>query len=280
MLRPMLARHYEDGPSCQFQPGLLAQPKLNGIRALYSNNILQSRDGHYWPSHRLAALRDSLRHLPSEYVFDGELYCHGLPLSAINSRVAVNRVDDHPDAATIEYHVFDVMSRRPMLERVRFLSSLQSRLDGVPLLRFVPTYVVRRRADADALHLHWRSAGYEGSMYRQPFDPYPTPSLSKRADLRVPSLLKRKDWFDIELPIVGLRSGQGKHAATMSCFVLRLPNGSTFEVSSGPSDAERALYHALGARLIGQLCRIEYRELTPDGIPFHTRIECVELPPH
>ncbi len=280
MLRPMLARHYEDGPSCQFQRGLLAQPKLNGIRALYSNGILQSRDGHYWSPRRLVALREALRQLPSDYVFDGELYLHGMPLAAINSRVAVNRIDDHPEAATIEYHVFDVMSRETMLTRLRFLSKLKSRIDADSLIKFVPTYVLRSRADADALHAHWRASGYEGSMYRHPLEPYPTPSLCRRADLRVSSLLKRKDWFDIELPIVGLRSGQGKHSSTLSCFVLRLPNGSTFEVSSGPSDAERALYHALGARLIGQMCRIEYRELTPDGIPFHTRIECVELPTH
>lgn len=279
MLRPMLARHYEDGPSCQFQRGLLAQPKLNGIRCLVEQRNMQTRDGCFWKPHRMTALREQLATLPANVVFDGELYLHGMPLSEINSRTAVHRIEDHPEHARIEYHIFDVMSRAPMLQRVRYLSKLQKHLDA-PLIRFVPFYVLRSRADADALHLHWRRSGYEGSIYRRPLDPYPTPSLCRRADLRVPSLLKRKDWFDIELPIVGMRSGQGKHANTLSCFVLRLPDDRTFEVSSGPSDAERALYHALGNRLIGRMCRIEYRELTTDNIPFHTRIECVELPPH
>lgn len=276
----MLARFFGDGPSCQFVPGLLAQPKLNGVRCLVENGAMLSRDGHRWHPSRLPALRRALDALPRDVTFDGELYRHGESLAWINSRVAVNRIEDHPEHALVEYHVFDVLSRRPMFDRIRYLAQLARTFSPSSLVRFVPTYVVRSRADADTLHLHWRSVGYEGSMYRRPFDPYPTPRFCSRADLRVPSLLKRKDWLDITLPIVGMRSGTGKHAATMSCFVLRLSDGRTFEVSSGPSDAERALYHAFGSRLLGQMCRIEYRELTLNGIPFHTRIECVELPPH
>ncbi len=276
----MLARHYGDGPSCQFRPGLLAQPKLNGIRCLVEGTAMQSRDGHLWAPHRMTALRRELALLPTDVVFDGELYLHGLPLSEINSRTAVRRIDDHPDAGVIEYHIFDMLSRAPMLQRIQYLSRLRNRLNGLRLLRFVPTYVLRDAATADALHLHWRSNGYEGSMYRDPHAPYPAVGLCPRADLRVPALLKRKDWLDMELPIVGMRSGVGKHAATMSCFVLRLPDGRTFEVSRGPSDAERYSYFAFGNRLLGQLCRFEYRELNQYGIPTHTRIESVDLPAH
>ena len=40
--RPMLAKTYGDGPSCQYKPGMLVQPKLNGIRALYHNGTFVS----------------------------------------------------------------------------------------------------------------------------------------------------------------------------------------------------------------------------------------------
>lgn len=269
----MLAKTYGAGPSCQYTPGMIVQPKLNGIRALYCNGTFVSRDGEQWSTACLTHLRNDLSHI-TDICLDGELYCHGLPLQTINSRIAVVRTTPHADERSIQFHVFDYVSREPCVVRLLQLSRMLRETEHVKL---VASYIPSSPSMVESHYKHFKTHGYEGMMYRCPYSPYAIPGEHPRKDNRVHWLLKRKDWFDLDAVIVGLESGEGKHANTLSRFVLRW-NNKEFRVSSGPTDAERLEYWQLGDALLGQRCKIEYRELTEHGTPFHGRIVYVELP--
>lgn len=271
----MLAKTYGDGLSCQYKPGMLVQPKLNGIRALYHNGTFVSRDGEVWSANCLTHLRDALTPF-RDVILDGELYVHGQHLQAINSRIAVVRTTPHPEESTIQFHVFDYISRESAFVRAAVLSRA---LRTHPNEHICPvaTFFTQSMQEADIYYARFKASGYEGMMYREATAPYALMDNCKRKDLRTSWLLKRKDWLDLDAIILGQGEGTGKHAGTMSYFTLEW-NGKVFEVSSGPTDAERHLYYKLGPALVGQRCKIEYRELTSEGTPFHCRIVQVELP--
>lgn len=271
----MLAKTYGSSPSCLYTPGMIVQPKLNGIRALYHNGTFTSRDGETWSPNCLLHLKHELQNF-RDVVLDGELYIHGQPLQTINSRCAVVRQTPHPEEDTVEFHIFDYISREDNLTRCHTLTD-RLRNSSLQRTRCVCSILTSSELEANSHYLAFKKAGYEGMMYRDPLAPYALPDNCKRKDLRTSWLLKRKDWLDLDAIIVGMGEGLGKHSSTMSYFNLDY-NGIQFEVSSGPTDQERLLYYKLGPRLFGQRCKIEYRELTPDGKPFHCRIVQVELP--
>jgi len=277
----MLAKTYQDGPSCQYSPGMMVQPKLNGIRLMYLNEQFVSRgmgleQGKVLDIRRLIHIRPLLLRFPN-IVLDGELYRHGMSLQQINSRARVASTDAHPDEIALEYHVFDYVSRMPFAERFIHLVQLFRDLPPNGKLRLVPTYLTRSEQEANRHYAQFLSEGYEGMMLRRPDSPYALSDTCSRKDLRVADLLKRKVWIEVETVIRGVESGEGKHANTMSKFVLQWGD-KVFRCSSGPSDAERELYIQLGTKLHGCKCRIEYRELTEYGTPFNARITHVELP--
>lgn len=279
LVRPMLAKTYQDGSSCQYAPGMLVQPKLNGIRLMYLNGQFVSRgmgleQGKILGDRRLFHLLPELVSFRN-IVLDGELYCHGMSLQQINSRARVSSHDPHPDEASLEYHVFDYVSREPFARRIAQLSRVFRR--SFRHVRLVPTYPTRSELASDSYYLRFIRLGYEGLMYRRPDAPYALLNECSRKDLRTADLLKRKQWIEIDTTIRGMSSGEGKHSDTMSKFHLDW-NGIEFSCSSGPSDAERELYWRLGKQLNGQTCRIEYRELTEQGTPFNARITHVDLP--
>lgn len=279
LIRPMLAKTYLDGPSCLYTPGMLVQPKLNGIRLMYLNGRFVSRgmgleQGKILADRRLFHLQCELARF-KDLVLDGELYCHGMSLQQINSRARVSSHDPHPDEAALEYHVFDYVSREPFALRIAQLARVFRH--SMKHVRLVPTLVTRSELDANSHYERFLRAGYEGMMLRAPDSPYAIVGECGRKDLRVSWLLKRKQWIEIDCVIRGLETGDGKHSNTMSKFVLDW-NGKVFKCSSGPSDAERILYYELGPQLHDRTCRIEYRELTEYGTPFNARITHVNLP--
>jgi len=271
--RPMLAKTYGSAPSCLYTPGMFVQPKLNGIRMMYCNGVCWSRDLEVWRAGHLQHIRDSLSAV-GDIILDGELYLHGLPLQQINSQVAVNRTTPHKDEAAIEYHVFDYVSREPLHQR---LANLSHFLPVSKSVKLVPSYMTRSPEEADHIYQSMLSARYEGMMYRHPTMPYAIVGEHPRKDNRVAWLLKRKEWLDLDAIIVGVAEGKGKHANTLSTLRVKWRD-KVFEISSGLTDIERAELWQYGRLLIGCAVKIEYRELTGNGTPFHGRIVCVEIP--
>jgi DNA ligase-1 len=114
-----------------------------------------------------------------------------------------------------------------------------------------------RCAGIDALQAELarvQSLGGEGLMLRQPGSLY----VSGRS----PTLLKVKTFHDAEGKVVEHLPGKGRHQGRLGAVVVELPNGLTFAVGSGFSDAERQSPPPVGSAIT-----YRYQEMTDRGVP-------------
>lgn len=75
----------------------------------------------------------------------------------------------------------------------------------------------------------WRTADYEGMMYRQN-TPYGLLQDCTNQENRWDTLLKRKDWLDEECEIVGVQMGTGKYTDCVDYFqIIKTCTANKFE---------------------------------------------------
>lgn len=256
------------------------QPKLNGVRGLYSTGIFQSRDNHVWKRAVVSHLLDELTAAcPPYLILDGELYLHGKSLQQINGAISVNRLAPSPLTPEIEYHVFDCISTHdlhlPFSKRLEILHSLQDRLvaTGGKRIKIVPTTFVAEPGLDETLFASYRKAGFEGLMYRDSNSPYGFEEECGNKENRWKRLLKRKEWQDDEFEIVDIIETIGEKGNGGFQLVCKTKSGATFNVGSGLSDAE--LKHYLEETPIGRPARIRYECLSDGGIPLKPTIEAI-----
>lgn len=275
----MLAKKYSDFVD-RFQFPCHVQPKLNGVRMLYNNGQLQSRDEHLWKSNILRKIRKALSEVPSTYILDGELYVHGMSLQEINSRASVNRVDPHPHEDDVQYHIFDIVDVEdpylPFSERINLLYLLFHRsLDAFPkYIQMVPTVEAEHKGDADYLYFHYKQINFEGLMYRVSSAPYGFLSNCSNKENRWNVLLKRKSELDANCIIVDVHEGSGKYQNMVGSLVLEFPGSKVrFNAGSGLTDEQRQKY--MDQPPIGHVSRILYEMLSDDGVPLKPIVDCV-----
>lgn len=269
----MLAFRYQD-KGHRLPPVFHVQPKLNGVRALCQQGKFQSRDEIVWHEDKLLHLSIHFAHLPPNLVFDGELYLHGCSLQRINSAVSVNsklRTDLTP---SIEYWVYDMFDSHnptmPFDERFYHLSAMLSGI-GSPVI-VCPTFRVNKER-AEIFFAKAKKERFEGIMYRDSNAPYGIEVNCTNKENRWPCLLKRKDFLDAEVVVVGVEPGIGKYADAMGALVCEYSNGKTFKVGSGFSDAERFRY--IVDPPIGYKIRINYEMLSDNGTPLKPTFEAL-----
>lgn len=245
------------------------QPKLNGLRCLYNKGIFQSRDEKVWHPGKVAHVIDALATIPDNWVLDGEWYCHGLSLQQINSAMSVNSQLTTEITPTIQFWVFDGFNKSNPLEPFyeRF-AKIQGLLRNLPQtadqVQLVPTY----RCDiplAEHMFANAKRQHFEGLMYRVRESSYGHAHLCTNADNRWNCLLKRKDFLDANVLVLGVSRGEGKYSEAMGALICEFENGRQFSVGSGFSDAERFRY--IDQPPIGSTIRIKYEMLSDEGVP-------------
>ena len=274
----MLAHRFADH-SEKIQYPVVLQPKLNGIRMMYSNGVMQSRSHNLeepktWPEHRLLHLREALARIPPWVILDGELYIHGQSLQKINSIAGVNNSADTDRTHTLQYHVFDGVStnetKLSFIDRWNLLLVL-NRLFTKPL-HLVSTLTVGSPQLCEIYHSQFKSQGFEGSMYRELNASYGFEEECGNKQNRWTRILKRKDWLDIDLPILSWSFGTGKYSDCLGSLDFEMPDGARFSAGSGLSDMER---QTLMTDYEGKWAKIKYEMLSDDGTPLKPTIECI-----
>jgi len=242
------------------------QPKIDGIRALYNSNRLQSRDGKLWNRDVCAHITAALSTLPSHITLDGELYKHGWRLQEINSAVAVNRNEPSPLTYLIEYHVFDFFDETrpdlPFASRHEHLSAIINHINS-PVIRLVPTFEVPDEITFETFFQDFRARKFEGSMWRDPQSSYGLSERCTNKENRWPYLLKRKDWLDDWFAVHSFHYGNGRLSSTVGTIVCLTRNGQLFEVGTGFSDSEREHYLSN----LPTSLHVQYETFSRDGIP-------------
>ena len=244
---------------------VVSMPKLNGLRCMFiPGRGFFSRDGKRW--------NDAvLKHIvppTTDYIIDGELYCHGLSLQRINSAVGVNRLEPGFDADYITFHAFDLvepkfnaLTRMLLLEKI--LNDHKSETQAINLIEWE---ICKTRIELDDCYNDYITKGYEGQMLKSVFGSYLPQGEKERSTM---NLQKRKAFLDAEFECIGrVVSTEGKCAGKLGALKFITSKGVVFEVGTGFTDEEREEYIAPNYHF-QRKATIKYLNLTDDGRPFN-----------
>jgi DNA ligase 1 len=220
--------------------------KLDGVRAYWNGTQFLSRLGNVF-----LAPDWFTKDLPNEPL-DGELW---VGRKQFESTVSIVRRQDAGILwRKLTFLIFDAPNRKePFEARVAFVTDFVSKRK--------PAYAqaVEHIPCKGTAHLRQELArveelGGEGLMLRKPKSLYEIG--------RSHSLLKVKSFFDAEARVIAHEPGKGRHKGRVGALVVKMPDGTEFNVGTGLSDDERR-----DAPEIGSLITYRYQELSKTGVP-------------
>jgi DNA ligase len=213
----------------------------------------------YWDGAQFISRLGHVYHAPDFFVaglpktpLDGELW---LGRKAFQRCVSIVRRQDKSDHwRSIRFLVFDLPAAAgPFEERLEQLRDC----------------LASNRPQFAELHQHYRCRGLdhlreelarvealggEGLMLRQPQSRYEAG--------RSPSLLKVETFHDAEARVVEHLPGMGRHKGRLGALAVELPDGTSFSIGTGFSDAQRENPPAAGS-----MVTFRYQELSDRGVP-------------
>tara|TARA_R100001440_G_scaffold2666_7_gene7411 strand:+ start:2287 stop:3120 length:834 start_codon:yes stop_codon:yes gene_type:complete len=273
MNKPMLAHKYDDSRVDWSQP-VYIQPKLDGVRCLFTKNGAYSRSGKQFMNlrHIEMALKPFFDQQP-DVILDGELYNHKLKndFEKIISLVRKQKPTDTDriDAQhLVQFHCYDYF------DGVMY-DSYGTRQDQLACsdiygtyIKYVKTNKVRFYDEARALHNINLKKGYEGSIIR-------LDGLYKHG--RSYDLMKFKDFSDSEATIVGYELGKGKRLGTLGKFLMQDDDGNKFGCPPGKGYNYKDLANMLKNinKYMGQRATFTYFQRTNAGSYRHPLFKCI-----
>jgi DNA ligase-1 len=256
---------------------LLASFKLDGIRALVRDGVVLSRSLKPIPNAHVQRLFGR----PELEGFDGELIV-GAPHAGDVFRVTTSGVMSEDGEPDVNYYVFDIwdMPNTPMHDRAAQIRRrvLDPSLDGARV-KLVTQYSVDSLAMVGVRFDSALALGYEGLVLRHPLSLY----KYGRSTVKEAGLLKMKPFVDAEAVVVGtielshnaneaftneLGRTARSHAkagkvpvGALGALVCQTPEGVVFEIGTGFSAEERALYwrNRANAAVLGRT--VKYKSL-------------------
>ncbi len=237
---PMLASSWEAG---QVVSGWWVSEKYDGIRALWTGSVLQTRHGN-----RIMAPDWFVAGLPN-WPLDGELWS-GRGQFARTLSIVRDQVPS-PEWQDLQFLVFDA----PAVP-----GGVELRWAALQQWTF-PSHVVlvaqERLANEQELHTRldaMERKGGEGLVLRRPHSPY-TSGRSK-------DWLKVKPHEEGEAVVVRHLPGKGQHTGRLGSLEVQLPDGRRFRLGTGFSNAERE-----DPPPVGSTVEFRYSGLTRTGLP-------------
>ena len=262
-IKAMLAHKYNEDKADY--PAFI-QPKLDGVRCLFSASSAVSRAGNEFKNveHIKQALKPFFAKNPTA-VLDGELYNHGLKddfekiISLVKKRKPTD-ADKAEAAELVQYHMYDVVSMKiaTYVDRNLFLLAEPS-FRNSSILEVTYTRLATDFDDAQMFHAMNLKLGYEGSIYRTPSGKY--------KGTRSWDLMKFKDFHDTEAIIIGYDEGKGKREGTLGKFIMQDDDGNEFGCPPGKGYNFKDLANILENihDYIGQRATFTYFERTKAG---------------
>jgi len=235
MIKPMLA--YKAGiKPIDFSEQVYIQPKLDGVRCLFTKDGAFSRTGKQFMN--VKHIEDELQPLFSDYpnlILDGELYNHALKndfekiISLVRKQKPTD--DDRFEAKSlVQFHWYDIIDDDNdilFIDRSKFIHELLSDFfPGADAHHVFPLVTIRVDSldKARAIHDANLGGGFEGSIIR----------LNKVYECkRSYNLQKFKDFSDKEATIIDYVEGKGKRTGTLGKFIMRDEAGIEFGCPPG-----------------------------------------------
>jgi ATP-dependent DNA ligase len=269
----MLAHKYDDSRVDWSKP-VYIQPKLDGVRCLFTKHGAYSRTGKQFMNlrHIEKALKPFFDHQPN-IILDGELYNHKLKhdFEKIISLVRKQKPsdDDRSEAKKlVQFHVYD------FFDEIQY-DYYQARLNKLTCsdiygthIKYVPAKIVSTYKTARAIHSKFLAHGYEGSIIR-------LDGLYKHG--RSYDLMKFKDFSDTEATIIGYELGKGKREGTLGKFLMIDDDDNKFGCPPGKGYNYKDLANMLKNidDYIGKRATFTYFQRTNAGSYRHPLFKCI-----
>ena len=240
--KPMLAHNvggFERITDEDWDNGLYAQPKLDGVRCLiqydeegeFEGNgvVAYSRTGKEWKNidHILTELKPFFMKYPNA-ILDGELYNHDLSddfekIISLVRKTKPTDEDRYEASQKVQFHCYDtIMEHMDFQGRNEFIT--RNIGDNFNSVRTVTTIKVFDTETVEVCHEDFLCAEYEGSILRQN-----KPYECKRSW----TLMKVKDFSDAEAIIIGYEEGKGKREGHLGKFIMQDDDGNEFGCPPG-----------------------------------------------
>lgn len=239
----------------------ISMPKLNGLRAIYiPGKGFFSREGVRWNDAVLAHIKVP----PTSFPIDGELYRHGMRLDEITEAVGVTRLEPGPDAAEVQFNVFDIIKPGRALQRMMDLTDWFERSKHLMynLVMVKPTVCYNKLA-LDEAYARYVKLGYEGQMLKSIFGEYVGQGPKKAKTINIQ---KRKDFLDGEFTCVGVEiSTEPRMEGLVGALIFVTDAGVKFKVGTGFTREDRVEWAAKPPT--GQTATVRYLTLSEAGLP-------------
>ena len=268
-IKPMLAQKFDSNRICFETQEVYIQPKLDGIRCIFTKDGAYSRVGNQFMNleHIELKLNMFFKNNP-DAILDGELYNHTLKndfekiVSLVKKKKPTQK--DKVDAQTmIQYHIYDLIPAKPSMNRVykeryKVLTKEFKKKKYDRMIELVKTYTVINYDEAIKYQKSFLKQGYEGAILRKN-------GLYKQK--RAWELQKMKDFHDTEATIVGYEIGKGKRKGTLGKFIMQDDEGVEFGCPPGKGYTYKDLKDILNNinDYIGQRATFTYFQRTNAG---------------
>jgi DNA ligase 1 len=221
--------------------------KLDGVRAYWDGRQLRFRSGN--PVNAPAWFLSALPTSP----LDGELWLGRGSFDRLSGIVRRETPDD-AEWQRVRYRIFELPGASgTFTERIDQMKTVIAAAN-TPWLQAVEQF---RLPDAKALQAKLDEVvrgGGEGLMLHRADAHYETG--------RSTALLKVTPWLDAEAKVIAHLPGNGKHKGMLGALRVEMPDGQTFSLGSGFTNAQRRNPPAIGTQVT-----YRYRALTRNGIP-------------
>jgi DNA ligase 1 len=257
---PMLAQPYEKhGKKIVFP--CIGQIKYDGHRMLY-------RDGRGWTRGGQDHIPEVIQHLTFDtqgLTFDGELVLPGTELLQKTASAVKKYRKGLSDQ--LQYVIYDIVdSTLSYIQRLILLEKFFE-VNSIPTnVILAPTRRLNNAAEVDSFFKATVDQGYEGIILR---------NLSGKYTIKDRSydLQKHKPFFEEEFEIIDVVPMGGGNAAAMGKFVLKTPEGQTFEsVYQADFEARTQLLNDGMTKYAGKYAQCRYPYKSEIGIPQHGRV--------
>ena len=211
-IKPQLA---EDAILDQVQFPCIAQPKIDGVRAMNLNGTLTGRSLDPFKGFGITEFFSTRQFIG----FDGEMTLGDKPncgerLCSLTTG-AMGRFKGVTEMPDLHWWVFDLVTPGHVglsYEQRYYELSNQVKMLNHPRVHIVPKYIINNEWALQDRIARNAEAGYEGTIIRNPHAPY----KAGRATLKGQELWRVKPWSDFEILVTGITEGQmnGNEAKT------------------------------------------------------------------
>jgi ATP-dependent DNA ligase len=257
--KPMLAHNYTKFQN-KIKFPVFAQPKIDGVRCIYYDGVLYSRNGKAFHSlsHIITELRETIR---PNVTLDGELYSPSISfeklVGLVKKQKSIKQCENE-ELKTVKFIVYDIVSKGISFEE-RY-SKLKDLFNVYTFenASLCPTWTIDARNEIDTNLYKMIDNKYEGLMLRN--------SNSGYVNNRSYDLLKYKLFQDDEFEIVGFLQGDGTELGCV-VWMCQTPNKQKFNVRPRGTREERQELFLKGPDYIGKMLTVRYQELTTNKVP-------------